>query len=110
MKITSLDKIRELAVSHNPKIKKKVMIPPGEAGELVYFSQAYFPAGEVVPAHTHEDMGEMFLVQSGKGEILINDQSFQFIPGVCVLVEPGESHEIRNTGDEMLVVTYMGIK
>jgi mannose-6-phosphate isomerase-like protein (cupin superfamily) len=109
MKIVSLAELQDQQLSHNPKIKKRVMISLGELGKLTNFSRAVFPVGEIADAHRHETMGEVFFVQSGEGEIRIDGESFKLLPGVCALVEPHEEHELRNTGDEELVITYFGI-
>ena len=109
MKISSLDVLPEQSVSHNPKIQKRVMIAPGEIEGVMSFSQASFPPGEIAGRHVHADMTEVFLVQQGQGEMSVDDVLIRLDPGVCIVVEPGESHEIRNTGDEALVVTYFGI-
>lgn len=85
------------------------MIAPGELASLTNFSQAVFPVGETAPAHRHESLGEVFYVQSGRGEIRIEGKRFNLLPGVCALVEPGEEHELSNTGDEELVISYFGI-
>ena len=109
MKIVSLTELQDQRVSHNPNIKKRVMITRGELGKLTTFSQAIFPVDEVAQVHRHESMGEVFFVQSGEGEIRIDDASYKLLPGVCALIEPHEEHEVKNTGDEELVITYFGI-
>ena len=109
MKIVSLTELQDQQVSHNPSIKKRVMIAPGELGGLTNFSQAVFPIGEIAPVHQHENMGEVFFVQSGEGEIRRDGKSFKLLPGVCALVEAHEEHELKNTGNEELVITYFGI-
>ena len=86
------------------------MIAPGQLDFLTNFSQAVFPVGEAVEAHRHEDMAEVFFVQSGCGEIRIEDEVMQLKPGVCVLVEAEETHTLINTGTDTLIVTYFGIK
>ena len=109
MKIVSLTQLEDQRVSHNPKITKRVMISAGELGRLTNFSQAVFPTGETAQVHRHEHMAEVFLVQSGEGEIRIEGKCFKLLPGVCALVEPGEEHELSNTGGGDLVITYFGL-
>lgn len=110
MKYTSLDQASVQAVSHNPAIQKKVMLTKGDLPSLTNFSQAIFPPGQVAQAHFHHDMAEVFFVQSGQGVIKINDQDFLLETGVCVAVEPGEVHEVSNTGTTDLVITYFGLQ
>ncbi len=109
MKITSLDKITDSEVSHNYKIKKRLMIPNDQIPHISNFSQATFPPGEIAPSHQHSDMSEVFFIQSGQGEIQVNDNCHIIKPGTCITIEPGDEHELRNTGSENLVVLYFGV-
>ena len=62
MKVISLSTLPEQAVSHNPAIKKKVMLSLGSLPHLTNFSQARFAPGQVAKAHSHSDMCEVFFV------------------------------------------------
>lgn len=110
MKITNLNQIPEQKVSHNPKIKKKVMLNRGDVPHLTNFSQAVFTPGQVASAHFHQDMSEVFFVESGEGVIYINERKYPLARGTCIAVEVGEVHKIVNTGDKNLILTYFGIK
>jgi quercetin dioxygenase-like cupin family protein len=110
MKLTSLTNLPEESVSHNPAIKKKVMLRLGDLPHLTNFSQARFAPGQVAQAHAHRDMCEVFLVESGEGTIQINGQAYPLQPGTCIAVEPHEEHEVRNTGATELVLTYFGLR
>jgi quercetin dioxygenase-like cupin family protein len=72
MKFTSLNNLSSEAVSHNPEIKKKVMLRFGDLPHLTNFSQARFAPGQSAAAHAHQDMCEVFFVESGSGLILIS--------------------------------------
>lgn len=110
MKLTALHILPDQAVSHNPKIRKKVMLQAGDLPHVTNFAQAQFAPGQVAAAHSHRDMCEVFFVTAGTGKIEINGNNYELQPGVCVAVEPGEVHEVTNTGQETLVLTYFGIQ
>ncbi|MGB5635972.1 MAG: cupin domain-containing protein [Waterburya sp.] len=110
MKITNLSNLPQQAVSHNPEITKKVMLRMGDLPHLTNFSQATFAPGQVASAHSHQDMSEVFFVSGGAGVIRIDQREYDLVPGVCVSVEIGETHEILNTGTENLILTYFGIQ
>ena len=110
MKITLLANLPEDQVSHNPAIKKKVMLGPGDLPHVTNFSQACFAPGQVASAHAHRDMYEVFFVESGMGLIRVDGVEHRLKPGVCVAVEPGEVHEIVNAGSVDLVLTYFGVQ
>lgn len=110
MKQASLSQIAEESVSHNPAIKKKVILRSGDLPHLTNFSQARFAPGQIATAHAHADMCEVFFVEAGTGIICINQQGYPLAAGVCVAVEPGEVHEVSNTGNTELVLTYFGLR
>ncbi len=110
MKITNLHGVPEESVSHNPAIKKRVMLRQGDIPAITNFSQARFAPGQVANGHSHQDMAEVFFVEAGQGTISIDGQPHPLRPGVCVLVEPDEHHEVSNTGESDLVLTYFGVR
>lgn len=109
MQITKLSALPELPVSHDPNLKKKVMVKNGEIPHLTGFSQAKIPVGEKVSSHQHTDMYEVFFVTKGKGILAINGTDYPIESGTSIVVEPKEEHSLRNTGDDDLVLTYFGI-
>ena len=102
--------LAEQEVSHNPAIKKKMMIPFDELPPLVQFSRAVFPPGHNAPAHKHDDMVEVFYVESGQGFITVDGVEHAIHRGCCVTVDKGESHELRNESNGNFVVIYFGLK
>ncbi len=109
MKRINIHELPEQGVSHNAKIRKRVILANGEVGSVVNYARASFPPGEKAGAHRHDDMVEVFTVESGCGEIRIDDVAYVFSGGTTFVVEAGEVHEIANTGNSELVVTYLGV-
>ncbi|MEP6956624.1 MAG: cupin domain-containing protein, partial [Chthoniobacterales bacterium] len=97
-------------VSHDPEIAKQVLLRRGDVPHLTGFSRATLKPGQTAYAHQHSDMFEVFFVQSGTGVITIAGSEHALAPGVCVLVEPTEEHEISNGGPEDLVLNYFGVE
>ena len=110
MKHVNLDALPEQAVSHNPAIKKKIMLHPGEVPHVTGFSQASFPPGEVAHLHLHDDMHEVFYVMRGNGVMRVDDNEFPLSEGSCIQEAPGETHEIINNGKTNLVICYFGVE
>lgn len=110
MKIVALSELPEEYVSHDPAIKKRVMLRKGDLPHLTNFSQATFTPGQTVTAHAHADMAEVFFVEAGQGIIWLDGEAYELVPGVCVAVAAGEMHELKNTGTDPLVLTYFGLK
>ncbi len=110
MKIASLGDIDEVGVSHNPEIKKKILIANGQIPHLTQFSRVIFQAGQIAGSHTHQDMYEIFNTERGTGEIKIDNHKYNLTEGTCVTVEPGEAHEVTNTGKNDLILTIVGME
>ena len=81
MRLTDLNSITETGVSHNGNIRKKTLASMGEIENLIYFSRAVFPPGEVADSHRHEDMTEVFFIASGFGQIIVDGEEIKLNPG-----------------------------
>ncbi len=109
MKYSSLNDTLKVGVSHNSEIKKKVLITSGQIPHLTQLARTTFKPGQIADSHVHQDLYEIFNVESGQGQIMIDKQKYILSPGVCVTVEPGEEHEVTNIGESNLVLTIFGI-
>ena len=110
MKKSSLADLPAESVSHNPEITKHVLLRRGDLPHLTNFSRSRLRPGQTAGAHAHDSMHEVFYVESGTGLMRVGGEEITLKAGVCVAVEPGESHEIRNTGALELVLIYFGIE
>lgn len=109
MKIVDANEIPQEGVSHNPEIRKQVLIPNGQVTNLTNFSRSFFAPGQSTKSHAHSDMYEIFFVTQGMGVIEINGVGYRLEPGVCVTVEPGDEHVLKNLGEDELHLTYFGV-
>jgi mannose-6-phosphate isomerase-like protein (cupin superfamily) len=50
------------------------------------------------PENRHRGADQWLFVLSGRGEAIVNGKSHELAKGSLVLIERGETHEIRNTG------------
>lgn len=110
MRIVSLQTIPEVETSHNKEIKKKVMISKGAMPLVTQVAQVVFRPGQIAEKHTHDDMFETFYIEQGEGIVAIDDTNVALEKGMCITVEPGEAHEIKNTGKEDLLIIVFGLK
>ncbi len=110
MKFSELSKLTPIAVRHNEAILKQMMLQPGDAMPIVQFSQALFPPGEGVEAHSHDAMHEVFFVLRGEAEFIVNGVSQIAREGACVLAQAGESHALHNHGSEPMTLLFFGVE
>ena len=82
------------------------MLPPG----LRLHAQITLPAGASIGEHAHEHETELFYVLQGEGEMLQDGVWMPLSPGDATSTGGGQSHALRNTGDEPLVVMATIVK
>ena len=58
--------------------------------------------GEEIGAEVHEDRDQFFRFEAGRGEVDIDDNSYEVTDGSGVIVPAGARHNVRNTGQEPL--------
>ncbi|BCT67911.1 hypothetical protein NNRS527_01500 [Nitrosospira sp. NRS527] len=66
----------------------EMVLPPGDA--------------EGGPENRHRDADQWLYVLSGTGIATVNGKRHELGQGVLMLIERGDEHEIRNTGDDLL--------
>lgn len=70
------------------------------------------PAGSIVrPMHSHKDIEEVILILGGEGEAWVDGETAYFKKGDAVLFPANSKHQVRNTGDEVLITAsiYSGV-
>jgi quercetin dioxygenase-like cupin family protein len=110
MKIIQIDDLNNESVSHDTDVEKKVILRNSEVPHIMQMAQATLTRGQITSKHQHPDMTEIYHVVSGTGEMEINENKFIIKQGMCIVVQPGEYHEVRNQSDENLVLVYFGVK
>jgi mannose-6-phosphate isomerase-like protein (cupin superfamily) len=63
----------------------------------------------VAAGHAHEGMWEIFVVEDGEGVMRVDGMPQALAAGTCIVVEPGEVHEVEAVGSRPLVLLYFGI-
>lgn len=109
MKLVHTNQLPEIGTSHNDDIKKKVFIKKGEVPQLMMFGSATFTPGQAVETHKHDSMYEVFYIQTGKAEFIINNLKLIVVPGDCITIEQGELHSMSNPFKENVTWVYFGI-
>ena len=109
MELSDIHSLIEVGVTHNPEIKKKVIIPKGKIDSLKTFSLATFKPGQSSDTHKHKDMFEIFYVLSGRIAFIVENKKTIVSKDNCILIEPGELHSQINESDEDSLLLYFGI-
>lgn len=111
MKLIRLKKVKHEASSHTSSnlLSKKVIIKNGEIPHLTQFAQGYFQPHCFVDKHKHKDMYEIFLIEKGKIEFVVNKKTLLLKSGDSIIVEPGEEHQLKNRFNRICIITYFSI-
>jgi quercetin dioxygenase-like cupin family protein len=87
-------------------IAARVVIGQQDGGNHFYMRVFEISPGGHTPRHTHAWEHEMF-VHKGAGEVYGNDRWNPVKPGNVLLIPGNEEHQIRNSGEELLVVVCL---
>jgi quercetin dioxygenase-like cupin family protein len=109
MKLIHIKDLSWQEVSHNPEVKKKIIIEKGQIPQLMTFGQSTFQPGQKIETHNHPTMFEVFYILEGKAEYLVEGQKMILESGDNLTVEPGENHAQANPFETPVTWLYFGI-
>lgn len=109
MKITHINDLPEVGVSHNLEIKKKLILDKGYIPSLTTFAQATFKPGQTVDTHAHKTMFEVFYIEKGQAEFIVEGNKMVLTAGDSITIEPDEKHSQSNPFAEDVTWLYFGI-
>ena len=110
MKKLNSTTLKEVGVSHNSEIKKRIMIKSGEYSNIQMFSRAIFYPKQSSLPHTHQDMTEVFFILSGRGIFHSKDKEILVKKDDYISIPSGEEHWQSNPFNEPLELLYFGIR
>lgn len=94
---------------HNKNITKKTWVTKGVIPNVIQVSHSVVPPGEQCGLHAHDDMHELFLVEQGRGMMMVDGFATEISRGDSMVINPRESHALMNPYKEELRVVVMGI-
>ena len=109
MKAVNLKQIPETIVTHNPKVKKRVIFDKGYIPKLTTFGQAMLKPYQSIEPHKHDTMYEVFYIQKGRAMFIINEKRIILSKDDVISIEPGEIHAQKNPFSIPVTWLYFGI-
>ena len=79
----------EVVIAHRRSQAAETVLPPGES--------------EGDSQNRHRGADQWLFVVSGTGQALVNGHRYRLRAGALLLIERGDTHQIKNTGRERLV-------
>lgn len=106
MRLYSLEKAQEKPVSHDPGLKKRLLVPEG-VGAVRHISHIILKPGNTASAHSHKDGIEVFYCVRGSIRFSVNREPVTLDAGSCLVIEPDEEHAIEAVAVESEMVYMM---
>lgn len=101
MKIINAGNIKT-TVAHGA-VPRKALIKTGDSRtKLQTVNDAHLDSGQGFEPHVHADCEEVYYFIEGEGTMTVNGRKILVGEGICMLVEAGESHGLKNTGAKTL--------
>ncbi len=70
---------------------------------LMFLAHASIAPGKKLIGHV-DPMEEIYIIQSGRGRIQVENQVLEMAPGDAIHIPIGHLHELTNTGEEELTI------
>jgi quercetin dioxygenase-like cupin family protein len=109
MKIIDLSKITPTSTSHDIDIYKKTIIKNGEIPSLTTFGIVSLKPKQKISSHSHPSIYEVYFINKGSSLFCVNGIESQLKAGQSIIIEPGETHSVRNYSEFDCEWLYFGI-
>lgn len=100
MKRSSLDEAPFEPVSHDPDLKKQVLLREGVLPGIRYVSHIVLAPGSRAGEHAHPEGSEVFYCVRGEVRFRVGGRDLALGAGQFLVVEPGERHSIEDAPEE----------
>jgi quercetin dioxygenase-like cupin family protein len=115
MKILRFDDIPKVPASHedpsNPGVLKKVLFHRQDLfeGRIQMINWAFLPPGKSFRSHYHQDMQELFILMAPGAIARVDEKEIVLNRGDALMVDPGETHEMKNSTNTEIEYIVVGI-
>ncbi|HZN88643.1 MAG TPA: cupin domain-containing protein [Thermoleophilaceae bacterium] len=101
MKVTTLQGTRAFITLDGSEIRELAGVPTGNALNQS-LAEATLPPGGATQEHYHRESEEIYYLTHGRGRLRVGAEEREVAPGDAVVIAPGLTHKLWNTGDEPL--------
>ena len=110
MKKIKSTSMKEVGVTNNPNVKKRMMITAEDFGNIMSFGRAIFTPNQSASAHVHPDMKEVFFILPGNGVFHTKTENIKVEKDDFISISAGETHWQSNPFEESLDLLFFGVK
>ncbi len=109
MKLVSLDNTPFSPVSHDPQLKKRVLMGEGFSC-IKHISHIVLRPGDSAVEHVHDDGYEVFYCIRGETVFTVRGGDVTIRGGDLFIVEPGEAHSIVRVAEDTELVYFFAFR
>ncbi|HMI68734.1 MAG TPA: cupin domain-containing protein [Solirubrobacteraceae bacterium] len=103
MQTVRLEQRESFVTADGSSIRELAGVPTGNAANQS-LAEATVPVGGRAIAHYHRTTEELYFFTTGSGRMTLGDEERDVTAGDCVVIPPGQVHQLVNTGDGPLVL------
>jgi mannose-6-phosphate isomerase-like protein (cupin superfamily) len=103
MHLSKLDELEPFTTLDGSTIRE-IAGPAWTPARNQSLAEATVPVGARTIAHYHRMTEELYFFTAGSGRMRLGDEEREVTTGDCVVIPPGQVHELVNSGDEPLVL------
>ncbi len=100
---TEYDQIRPYRTKDGSEIRE-LMHPDHTGIGSISLAEAQVGAGLETELHRHVRSEEIYYIVRGSGTMTLGDERFPVQAGDSIFIAPGTPHQIRNTGENLLII------
>jgi mannose-6-phosphate isomerase-like protein (cupin superfamily) len=108
MRLSKLERLPFEPVSHDPELKKKVLVKGVSCVEKL--SHIVLVPGSRVSPHSHKKGYEVMCFVRGEALFKVKGTEVRLKKGDCLVVEPEEAHEIIEIIEETELLYFLAVK
>ena len=101
MRIEKLDRVEAFTTKDGSEIRELAGTPTGNSVHQS-LAEATVPPGGETEEHFHRLSEEIYFFTAGAGRLRLGDEESEVAAGDTVVIAPGTSHKLWNTGPEPL--------
>ena len=101
MRVDNLQRVEPFVTLDGSEIREVAGPPSGNAVNQSLAEATVPPGGETVE-HFHRTTEEIYFFTHGSGRMRLGEHEREVEEGACVVIPPGVSHKLWNTGSEPL--------
>lgn len=94
-------------VSHDPALRKRVIVHENILPRIRGVSHIVLPPGSRASEHSHPDGYEIFYCVRGNVLFSVEGDGVPFSSSQCLIVEPGETHALEALAESELVYFFL---